>query len=178
MNSTPPNSRRAPALRTARRSKPYAPPKPGPGYNERLAQDILKRYRGDSRFQVAIFCKHLNWGDLEESGSPSERRLRFEMGEVLQLCVTHLVSSSGIRLQNLSELSQKHVLMLVRYWQRRSDPDGLIGRRVAMIRKCFSLLNKHAPLLAASALNLQPVASDEKSENNASEAANKGVCAG
>ena len=146
MNRTPPNSRRAPARRTNRRSKPYAPPKPGPDYNGRLGQDVHRRYRGDPRFQIAMFCKHLDWSVLEENGSPPERRLRFEMGEVLQLCVTHLVSSSGIRLQNLSDLSQKHVLMLVRYWQQRSDPDGLIRWRVAKIRKCFSLLNKHAPL--------------------------------
>lgn len=172
MNSTPPNSRRAPARRTTRRSKPYAPPKLGLGYNERLGQDVHKRYRGDPRFQIAMFCKHLDWGVSQENGSASERRLRFEMGEVLQLCVTHLVSSSGIRLQNLADLTQKHVLMLVRYWQQRSDPDGLIRWRVARIRKCFRLLNKHAPLLATSALNLQPVSSDEQAENKASEAAN------
>ena len=170
MNSTPLNSQRAPARPTTSRSKAYAPPKRGPGYNERLGQDIQKRYRGDPRFQIAMFCKHVDWGAPEEPRRPKERRLRFEMGEVLQLCVTHLLSSSGIRLRNLQELSQTHVLMLVRYWQQQGDSDGLIRARVAKIRKCFSLLNKYSPLLANSALNLQPMVSDEEPDNNAPEA--------
>ncbi len=158
MNNTPSTLDRTSSVRTSRPSKPYEPPKAGPAYNARLGQDIHKRFRGNPRLQIAMFCKHLDWGRFEEPDSPFERRRRFQMGEVLQLCVTQL-ASSRIRLQNLADLSQKHVLLLVRQWQKRCDPVGLIRFRIAMIRRCFSLLKKHAPLLAT--LDLQRAVDSE-----------------
>lgn len=106
MNNTPSTLDRTSSVRTSRPSKPYEPPKAGPAYNARLGQDIHKRFRGNPRLQIAMFCKHLDWGRFEEPDSPFERRRRFQMGEVLQLCVTQL-ASSRIRLQNLADLSQK-----------------------------------------------------------------------
>jgi hypothetical protein len=146
MTSTPPNPQRKPKVRTSTRSKPFVPPKAGPDYNERLSQVIQKCFRGDPRFQIAMFCKHLDWGVLVETSGSSERRMRFAMGAALQLCVTQLAGSRGIRLQNLSELSQKHVLMLIGDWRKKGDADGVILSRVALVRRCFCLLNKHAPL--------------------------------
>ena len=153
MTSTPPNPQRKPNGRASRRSKPFVPPKAGPGYNERLGQAIHKCYGGDPRFQIAMFCKHLDWGVSVETGGPSDRRMRFSMGATLQLCVTQLAGSRGIRLQNLSELSQKHVLMLIGDWRQNGDAYGLIQSRVALVRRCFRLLNKHAPLLPTNPLD-------------------------
>ena len=100
-----------------------------------------------------MFCKHLDWGVSVETGGPLDRRMRFAMGATLQLCVTQLAGSRGIRLQNLSELSQKHVLMLIGDWRQNGDAYGLIQSRVALVRRCFRLLNKHAPLLPTNPLD-------------------------
>lgn len=153
MTSTPPDPQRKPNGRTSRRSKPFVPPKAGPGYNERLGQAIHKCFQGDPRFQIAMFCKHLDWGVSVETGGPSDRRMRFSMGATLQLCVTQLAGSRGIRLQNLSELSQKHVFMLIGDWRKKGDADGVILSRVALVRRCFCLLNKHASLLPKNSLD-------------------------
>jgi hypothetical protein len=127
----------------------YQPPVAGPDFNRRLADDLQKRFRGDIRFQVAKFCKLAEIRENEAAPFGGEMKVRYDMGDVLQNCVTGL-HPCGIRLHNLQDLTQKNVLTLTRYWAQKGDTVGTIRWRVAVLRGFFRLTGRHTPLLVGN----------------------------
>lgn len=140
--SQPRASNPAPSTRADR----YRPPQAGAGFNERLAADVQKRFPGDMRFQVAMFCKHCSVPADQAGRLQDEQRARFEMGGVVNDSVNALVRC-GVRVQNLGELSQKNLLTAVRFWRQKGHAHGTIRWRVAVLRSFTRLLGRHMPML-------------------------------
>lgn len=131
---------------TSTRGESYRPPKPGAGFNDRLAADVQKRFRGDVRFQIVTFCKHCAVPAEQAATPQDENRVRSEMSGVVNDSVTALIRC-GIRVQEIDGLSQRNLLTAVRFWHQQGHAPGTVRWRVAVLRSFNRVRGRHMPLL-------------------------------
>jgi hypothetical protein len=114
----------------------------GEGLHISLLQDVRRRFAGDPHKQIAQFLAKATLPAAIGRRREVSEKTRTEYGNVLQQCVTDLTACHS-PIQNMTELGQKHVVALVRYWgDRQGHSEGTIAWRVSILRRFLTLVGK------------------------------------
>lgn len=113
----------------------------GVGVHKNLMMSIRAKHRGDPRKQVAVFLGEAIL--LAANGRRREvsEKTRTDYGKILQQCITDL-AERRVYIENISDLTQKQVLNLVRYWGEQKHAEGTIQWRVSILRRFLSWIGK------------------------------------
>ena len=116
----------------------------GEGLHITLLQDVRRRHPNDPRKQITLFLSKATIPAAIGRRREVSEKTRTEYGNLLQQCVTDLLICN-LPIQNLTDLNQKHVIALVRFWgDKQGNAEGTIAWRVSILRRFLTLVGKTA----------------------------------
>lgn len=113
----------------------------GEGEHARLMKTVLAKAPRNPRKQIAEFL-----GDARLISTNGTRRelsdkSRSDYGAILQQCITDLAERK-VHIDNLTDLSTKNVITLVRYWGEQGHAEGTIAWRVSILRRFLTMIGR------------------------------------
>lgn len=122
----------------------------GVGLHKNLMLTIRGKHRGDPRKQIAEFLDAAVLPAANGRRREVSEKTRSDYGNILQQCVTDL-AERRVYLENIADLTQKHVLNLVRYWGEQKHAEGTIQWRVSILRRFLAWIGKETVVPKGSA---------------------------
>lgn len=117
----------------------------GAGVSEALLKEVVARYRGDIKRQVAKFMEKTRMPAATGRARQVSDKTRSDFGDNLMRAVAQL-KEIGMPIQNLSDLSGKHAVALISYWKDEDQAAATIQTKLSALRKFFTLVGKEDAL--------------------------------
>lgn len=125
---------------TKRRSKT------GAGKYRALMAHVKAKHRGDPRKQIAAFLSEAVLIAAIGERREVSQRTRTAYSEVLQQTVTDL-AERRVYLESIGDLTQRHVINLLKYWLEKKNEPATIRSRLSVLRRFTTLIGKESAVL-------------------------------
>lgn len=107
--------------------------------HKQLMTRVQEKHKGDPRSQIAAFLQEAILLAAIGRRRPLSEKTLSDYGNVLQQCITDL-AQMRVHIENISDLGQRQVIRLVKFWGEKKHAEGTIQGRVSIIRRFLNCI--------------------------------------